>query len=1328
MEFLIKTSIKTSSPNYLNVMKKIISRTLFLQSMVLLLLLTTTARQAWGQCNNPAAFGTVTAPTNATPVTITTCAFAGEYSTVTGAVAGTTYAFTGTGGAGNYLTIRQGTSGGTVLAQGFSPLSATCTVSGSLFVHVNTDAACGTDFDCHTLTVACSSCAAPPPAACQNSSQFGSANIDATGALVTISTCNFAGEFSPITGAVNGQQLRFISSFAGDIITIRSGSFNGPVVASGTTPLTFTNTFTGTLFAHWNLAGCGSQSSCRVTTVQCLSCAAPPFNPCASTPTILCGGSTTATISGSGVWSPGSCGFTTPGQERVYVFTPTTTGVHNLQVTSTSSTAFVDYFVKPVSSGCNGTGWTCIDDIISPFTASMGSLTAGVPYYILLDPESTVAVTQTFQINCPSAIPPPCLAAPTSPTNGQNNICPSSTQTLSWPASTGATSYDVYFGTTAVPAFVGTTASTSFVATTPTNGTYFWQVRPVNANGTASGCTIWSFNKSDVQAPSITCPASVTINNTTNLCSGVVTYGSITATDNCTAPSIILLSGPASASVQPVGVYTIVYRATDAAGNSSTCSFSATVRDVQVPTITCPANIVKNTDPNLCGSITTYSNPTFADNCSATLSQQSGLGSGALFPVGTTPNVFRAIDAAGNFVFCTFTVRVNDAQAPAITCPPTLTLGNDVGECGRAISWVGQAAASDNCGIAANSSNNPGYLPVGTHTVIHTVTDNSGNTRTCAQTVNVNDIEFPFIVCPANIAVTTDDFDCIATVNFSASAGDNCPGFTVGYSTPTFTAFEPGSNTVFATVTDASGNESNCSFRVIVNTRTEICNDFDDDCDGLVDETDDWENVAKVFAPNGATNQAYGGAVDIDGDYAIASSTNAVHILKRGSAGWASSAQLVAPGVVTGDQYGSSVALDSNFAVVGAPGTNGASSDEGAVYVFAKDINDGWSFVKKIKASDAGDGDRFGGSVALDSLTLVVGSSSNDETGQNSGAAYVFSKDLVAVDSFGQAAKLLAITGNTDDNMGLSVAIHGNHIVVGATGVDGFYQNSGAAYVFGRNQNGPDAWGQVARMRSQQSRENDNFGSSVGISGNYAIVGASQNDQRGNNAGAAFVFFRNLNGINDSWGQRNILYDFDGSAGENYGSSVAIQGKYAVVGARNDNPYGSGSGRLYVYERQPDDNWLVVDKPADVGGQINDNLGTSVAISGRTIVAGMPSDDNGSSANQGSVLFFEGICANQRPQATYRQESAGKETLRAYPVPFSDVLNIDVEGFVSDDLQITVINALGQTVADIHRGAVASDMTLQWRPEGNISEGIYFLRLRNEEKTMTQTIVLSRQR
>jgi hypothetical protein len=216
---------------------------------------------------------------------------------------------------------------------------------------------------------------------------------------------------------------------------------------------------------------------------------------CEDIPTLACGAPTSVTLSGFGSWNMSgafpnnSCGFSTQGQEQIYSFTPTTTGVHALQVTSTTG-LFFDYFYKVASGGCNNTGWTCISDISEAITVPIGTLTAGVQYYILVDAEPVGSNTQTFQINCPA---PSCVAAPASPTDGQV-VCPSATTTLSWPTVAGATSYDVHFGTSNPPPYVANTPNTTYAASTSTPGTYYWQIIPKNAEGSASGCAVWSFS------------------------------------------------------------------------------------------------------------------------------------------------------------------------------------------------------------------------------------------------------------------------------------------------------------------------------------------------------------------------------------------------------------------------------------------------------------------------------------------------------------------------------------------------------------------------------------------------------------------------------------------------------------------------------------------------------------------------------------------------------------------------------------------------------------------------------------------------------------------
>lgn len=750
-----------------------------------------TGHAANGQCSNTSAFGTITAPSNNTPVTITTCAFAGEYSTINSCVSGSTYLFSASGGAGNYLTIRQGTPGGAVLGFGFSPISVVCTVSGPLYLHYNTNASCGTDGTCHTGVVQCTSCSgAPDP--CLSITTLPCAN-SVTAALTGSGTwspgsCGFSTpgteKIYSFTAAATGvHTLQVTSTSSTGFIDYFYKAASGGCNATGWTciddifsPATAT---IGTLTAgttYYILLD--PETTSAVSHTFMINCPAV-FDPCATIPTIVCATAVAATSSGTGVWSPNSCGFTTPGRELVYSFTPVTTGVHTLQVNSATG-GFVDYFYKAASSGCNATGWLCIDDIFSPGSATIGTLTAGTAYYILLDPEVTAVINHNFQINCPPAgSAPPCLALPTSPTNGGNAGCPNTTQTLSWPASTGATSYDVYFGTSPTPPFVATTASTSFLTGSLAAGTYYWQIRPLNAFGTAMGCTIWSFTKSDIIAPTITCPANVIANTTTGICSAVVTYGSISATDNCSAPSITLISGLPSGSTFPVGITTIVYRASDSSNNTSTCSFTVTVRDLQVPTITCPGAVTVQ-----CASLVppvNTGNVTATDNCgpptvtfvSDVISNQTCTNRYTL------TRTYRATDASGNTATCAQIITVFDNTAPVITFTDPMLQGIPNGgtiyvQCeGQDDEWelpsfsTGSVSSSDNCNGTVTVSlletlQDEGNCLVDGYINLYrqrwTATDACGNSSTAFVYVALVD-EVPPVIhgVPADIQVNCDE-------------------------------------------------------------------------------------------------------------------------------------------------------------------------------------------------------------------------------------------------------------------------------------------------------------------------------------------------------------------------------------------------------------------------------------------------------------------------------------------------------------------------------------------------------------------------------------------
>src|ERR671935_116371 len=146
-------------------------------------------------------------------------------------------------------------------------------------------------------------------------------------------------------------------------------------------------------------------------------------------------------------------------------------------------------------------------------------------------------------------------------------------------------------------------------------------------------------------------------------CSSNVTFV-VTATDNC--PGVSVVSVPASGSSFPVGTTTVTSTATDAQGNSATCTFTVTVNDTQLPVISCSSNRVVSAFSGSCSSNVTFV-VTATDNCPG-VSVVSVPASGSSFPVGTTTVTSTATDAQGNSATCTFTVTVNDTQLPVISC------------------------------------------------------------------------------------------------------------------------------------------------------------------------------------------------------------------------------------------------------------------------------------------------------------------------------------------------------------------------------------------------------------------------------------------------------------------------------------------------------------------------------------------------------------------------------------------------------------------------------------------------------------------------------------
>jgi hypothetical protein len=404
---------------------------------------------------------------------------------------------------------------------------------------------------------------------------------------------------------------------------------------------------------------------------------------------------------------------------------------------------------------------------------------------------------------------------------------------------------------------------------------------------------------------------------------------------------------------------------------------------------------------------------------------------------------------------------------------------------------------------------------------------------------------------------------------------------------------------------------------------------------------DAWGQVAKLTASDGASDDSFGSSVSISGDTVVVGAylddangqdSGSVYIFGRdqGSAGaWGQAAKQPAPLALTarGDRFGVSVAADGDTVVVGAieDEENGYSS--GSAYVFVRDQGgaDAWGQVAKLTASDGASEDWFGRSVSISGDTVVVGADYDDDSGYASGSAYIFGRDQGGADFWGQVAKLTASDGAALDRFGSSVSISGDTVVVGAWADDDHGDNSGSAYIFGRDQGGADAWGQVAKLTASDGATHDLFGFSVSIRGDTAVAGACLDDDHGGDSGSAYIFSRDQGGA-DAWGQVAKLTASDAARSDQFGRSVLISADTVVVGAYRpvDDGYPSGSAYIFSRDQGGADAWGQVAKLTASDGASIDYFGYSVSINGNTAVVGAYGDDDNGSESGSAYIFSRG--------------------------------------------------------------------------------------------------------
>jgi hypothetical protein len=341
----------------------------------------------------------------------------------------------------------------------------------------------------------------------------------------------------------------------------------------------------------------------------------------------------------------------------------------------------------------------------------------------------------------------------------------------------------------------------------------------------------------------------------------------------------------------------------------------------------------------------------------------------------------------------------------------------------------------------------------------------------------------------------------------------------------------------------------------------------------------------RLTATGGAAADQAGLSVAISGSTAVVGApgrnavTGAVYVFTLSLGVWSQRAVLTAAGGAVNSYFGWVVAISGSTVLVGAPGVNGFT---GAAYVFTGS-GATWAQQKVLTASDPAGGDQFGRAVALSGSTALVGA---PDKNANAGAVYVF---IGSGATWAQQKELTAADSAASAYFGWSLALSGPTALIGTPGKN---TSTGAVYVF----TGSGAsWAQQAELTASDPATTAYFGWSVGMSGSTAVIGAPGNY---NYAGTAYVF----TGAGASWAQQAELAPADRVPNDKFGLSVAIAGSAAVIAAPLKY---SAAGALYLYGGSGG-GWPLLAELTAADAAAGDDLGSSVAISGTTAIAGAP--------------------------------------------------------------------------------------------------------------------------
>ncbi len=338
-----------------------------------------------------------------------------------------------------------------------------------------------------------------------------------------------------------------------------------------------------------------------------------------------------------------------------------------------------------------------------------------------------------------------------------------------------------------------------------------------------------------------------------------------------------------------------------------------------------------------------------------------------------------------------------------------------------------------------------------------------------------------------------------------------------------------------------------------------------------------WKRVAELTASDGKANDTFGWSVAIDGNTVVAGAPScnnymgALYVFVMPGGGWTDMTETAVLSPLAGAQgagFGRVVAIDGEVIVAGLPYQNAGSNlyYRGSVYVFEKPQT-GWEDMSPTALLEPSDGigwQHFGQAVAICDSVIMVGSPDDDDLGRQSGSVYFFREPPEGWKDMTETAKILAGDGAEYDHFGEHLALDSTILVVTADGDDDNGLNSGSVYLFERADGGWPATTGSVKLLPSDGVPSRAFGSSVATDDGKVLVGCSQDRTNGTGSGAVYLFRKPAGSWRDTTESEKYIAE-DGTSFEEFGESVAMDGRYFLAGAGYDDDHGYRSGSAYFF-------------------------------------------------------------------------------------------------------------------------------------------------------------------